>query len=137
MLFDDESITYDELVSYKMSTRSELADRILDDLFNAIDRYGSQISREAKTVLEKWDRQAEVNSQGTYLFNKWGWKMFPYSENKFATNWSEKDPRTTPDGLIDPKGAVKALEEVADEVKKEYGRLDVPWVMRFASNWIP
>jgi acyl-homoserine-lactone acylase len=127
MLFEDESITYDELLSYKMSTRLELADRLLDDLFTAIDRFGSPTSKEAKIVLEKWDRQAEVTSQGTYLFNTWILKMFGYSDNMFATPWSDKDPRSTPDGLMDPKGAVKMLEEAADELKKEYGRLDVPW----------
>lgn len=127
MLFEDESITYDELVSYKLSTRMELADRILDDLFAAIDRYGSAQTREAKTVLEKWDREAEVNSQGTYLFFKWREKMPYAAEDFFATPWREQDPRTTPDGLIDPKGAVKALEEAAEEVKREHGRLDVPW----------
>ena len=127
MLFGDESITYDELVSYKMSTRMELADRILDDLFAAVDRYGSPAAKEAGKVLEKWDRQAEVNSRGTALFYKWGWKMAVYSEDMFAIKWNEKDPRATPDGLIDPKGAVKALEEAAEEVRKEYGRLDVTW----------
>jgi len=127
MLFDDESITYDELVSYKMSTRMELADRILDDLFAAIDRFGSPTSKEAKAVLEKWDRQAEVSSQGAYLFYKWRVKMFGYSHDLFASLWNENDPRNTPDGLKDPKGAVRMLEEAAEEVKKEHGQLDVPW----------
>ena len=30
MLDEDESITFDELVQYKLSTRMELADRLLD-----------------------------------------------------------------------------------------------------------
>lgn len=127
MLFDDESITYDELMSYKLSTRMELADRIMDDLLAAIDSFGSAKAKEARTVLEKWDRQAEVNSQGTYLFYKWRLKMPYQAKDFFKTQWSEQAPRTTPDGLLDPKASVKALEEAAEEVIKEHGRLDVPW----------
>jgi acyl-homoserine-lactone acylase len=135
MLVEDKSITYDELISYKMSTRFELADRILDDLFAAVDRFGSPTAKEAKLVLEKWDRQAEVDSKGTYLFHTWRIKMFQAGE-LFAVQWSEKEPRSTPDGLSDPAGAVKVLEDAAAEVKKEHGRLDVPWgeVMRLKMN---
>jgi acyl-homoserine-lactone acylase len=126
LLAEDESISFDELISYKMSTRFELADRILDDLFKAIDKYGSATSKEAKAVLEKWDRQGEENSRGAYLFQKWRMKMFAHKD-MFSTQWSQNNPRTTPDGLADPALAVKVLDEAVAEVKKEYGRIDVAW----------
>lgn len=126
MLADDESISYDELVSYKMSTRLELADRLLDDLFVAVDKYGSSLSKEAKSVLEKWDRQSDVGSKGAYLFQKWIRMLFDRPD-VFAKQWSESDPRFTPDGLANPELAVKALDKAADELKQEYGRLDVAW----------
>ena len=44
MILEDNSITFDELVNYKLSTRVELADRILDDLFKAIDTFGSKFN---------------------------------------------------------------------------------------------
>ena len=126
MLVEDESISFDELVSYKMSTRFELADRILDDLFIAIDKYGSASSKEAKAVLEKWDRQGDENSKGAYLFQKWRMKLFNYKDI-FSKPWSENDPRATPDGLANPQLAVTVLDQAAAEIKKEYGRLDVAW----------
>ena len=42
MIIEDNSITFDELVDFKLSTRVEFADRILDDLFKAIDVFGSK-----------------------------------------------------------------------------------------------
>lgn len=45
----------------------------------------------------------------------------------FSTPWDQKSPRTTPDGLADPKSAVKALTDAAQKVEKAYGTLDVAW----------
>ena len=138
MLFEDESITYNELVNYKFSTRMEMADRILDDLFNAIDTYGNELAKEAKTVLENWDRKADNNSVGTVIFTKWALKMEPWLPDMYDIKWDEKKPRITPDGLSDPKTAVKILEKVATEIKENYGSLSVPWgdVYRIKYNGI-
>jgi acyl-homoserine-lactone acylase len=127
MMADDASITFDELVAYKHSTRLELAERILDDLYKAIDEYGTATSKEAKMVLEKWDRNADANSKGAVLFIKWAMGMNPYSQRMFAIKWDEKNPRKTPDGLADPKGAVAKLDEVAANLKAVYGAMDVPY----------
>jgi acyl-homoserine-lactone acylase len=127
ILEDDASITFDELVAYKQSTRVELADRILDDLFKAIDQYGTDISREAKAVLQQWDRQADPQSAGMLLFSRWADQMNPNSERMFAIKWDDKKARQTPDGLADPKKAVNTLDLVANQVKADYGRLDIPW----------
>ncbi|WP_222931370.1 acylase [Xanthovirga aplysinae] len=75
MLIEDESISFDELVDYKLSTRLEFADRILDDLFVAIDASDSEKAREAKKVLEDWDREADADSKGTLLFFSLGKKV--------------------------------------------------------------
>jgi acyl-homoserine-lactone acylase len=45
----------------------------------------------------------------------------------FSTKWSERDPRTTPDGFADPAAAVAALERAAASLEKEGLALDVPW----------
>lgn len=124
MLINDESITYQELIDYKQSTRSALADRILDDLFAAIDKSASPKALEAKTVLENWDREADADSKGTVLFHTW-LRKFGQNDSNFATPWDMKSPITTPDGIADPKRAVKLLEESVDEMKKKFGNLDV------------
>jgi acyl-homoserine-lactone acylase len=127
MLQNDPSISFDELIRYKLSTGVELADRIIDDLFSAIDQYGTDLSREARAALARWDRQSDTASTGMALFTRWADKMGTYDESVFSKKWDDKHPRTTPDGLADPKKAVAMLDEAAAEMKKIYGRLDIPW----------
>jgi acyl-homoserine-lactone acylase len=127
MMRDDQSISFDELVDYKHDTRLQMADRILDDLFAAIDTFGTEIGQEAKSVLEQWDRKAENDSRGTVLFYNWALTINPNNPGIYETGWDEDFPLTTPDGLADPETAVKVLEGVAEKMKQQYGRLDVPW----------
>src|SRR5437763_14440779 len=70
LLQSDSSITFDELVRYKHSTRLELADRILDDLL-PIARRGTEKAKTASDVLGSWDRATDVNSRGAVLFAEW------------------------------------------------------------------
>jgi acyl-homoserine-lactone acylase len=134
MLEEDKSISFDELVEDKLSTRLEMADRILDDLFKAIDQHGNDLSKEAKAVLEKWDRKADRTSEGTLLFVRWAQKMNPYNQAMFTTKWDEKNPQKTPDGLADPKGAVDSLNKVAAIIKTDFGSLSVPWGQVFRAR---
>jgi acyl-homoserine-lactone acylase len=127
MLLEDESITFEELESYKLSTRLELADRILDDLFAAVDSLGSEKAKEAKLVLEGWDRSADADSDGMLLFFSWARKFNPWRNSNYAVGWDEQAPNTTPDGLADPARAVQLLEESALELEAKFGRIDVPW----------
>ena len=125
MLFEDDKISFDEMVAYKHSTRMELGDRILDDLIPAANKYGNNIAQRAAKVLQTWDRQANADSRGAVLFALWVQAMD--LDTAFSQPWSEKSPRTTPDGLANPQTAVATLEAVAAEVEKTYGALNVPW----------
>ncbi len=127
MIAEDESITFEELLQYKMSTHSEMADRLLDDLFMAVDQHGSNLAKEAKIVLENWDRKMDADSKGAWLFTQWAQAMRIWQSDVFAKPWSMDDPRNTPDGLADPQSAATTLEQVAAQVKEHFGRLDVPW----------
>jgi acyl-homoserine-lactone acylase len=127
MLAEDESITYNELVSYKLSTRWEMADRLLDDLFSAIDQYGAAPAKKAKSVLEKWDRASNVDSKGAVLFYLWAYQVKARKPSTYAQKWELSKARTTPDGLADPEKAVKVLEAVVAEMEKNYGGIDIPW----------
>ncbi|MFC2166323.1 penicillin acylase family protein, partial [Acidobacteriota bacterium] len=124
MLMNDESITFEEFVRYKMSTRAEMAERILDDLIPAARSYGGKQVQEAADLLEAWDRCVDAESRGAVLFNMWVNEM---GSNLFVVPWSPDDPLNTPDGLADPIAAVRALERVAKNTKENYGALDVPW----------
>ncbi|GAB1544472.1 acylase [Scytonema sp. NUACC21] len=125
MLAEDEKISFNEMVEYKHSTRMELADRILDDLIPAARNQGSELARQAADVLEAWNKQANADSKGAVLFAAWVQEMD--LEKAFSIPWSEDSPRTTPDGLADPKDAIAKLVTAAAKVQKGYGSLDVPW----------
>ncbi|MBD0777388.1 acylase [Maribacter sp. ANRC-HE7] len=127
MLMEDESITFDELVDYKLSTRLEFADRILDDLFLAVEASGSEKAKEAKIVLENWDREADADSKGMLLFYNWAKKFNVRKKSNYTEPWSMDKPNTTPDGLADQNVAVQLLAEAALEVESKFGRLDIPW----------
>ena len=125
MLEEDESISYDELVEYKFSTRMELADRLLDDLLDAASTARDKEIKDAVRVLERWDRTADNASRGSVLFKTWVDDMnFP---DDFALKWNERSPTQRPDGLKDRSMAVHRLFGAAKEVKEKYGRLDVFW----------
>ncbi len=127
MLLEDDSITFDELVGYKLSTKLEFADRILDDLFAAIDASTSAKAKEAKAVLEKWDRKADADSKGMLLFYNWAKKFKVRKSSNYAEKWNFDKPNTTPDGLADPEKAVQLLETAAIEIETKFGSLDIPW----------
>jgi len=127
MLMEDTSITFEELKTYKLSTRMELADRVLDDLFAAAEGSSDSLVTEAIAVLQNWDRQGNVDSKGAALFYQWSREMSFWNQETFATPWSEENPMTTPDGLSNPEGAVATLAGVASQMKEGYGALDVAW----------
>lgn len=127
MMIEDESITFEELVGYKHSTRLEFADRILDDLFAAVEASDSQKARVAMEVLKKWDRKADSDSKGMILFVSWARKFNPWGNANYVDGWDMENPNTTPDGISDPARAVQLLEAAADEIASKFGSLDSPW----------
>lgn len=135
MLAGDESLTFEEVVDYKLSNRMGLADRILDDLAAAVEAHGDAQAKEAMAVLDAWDRTADTESRGGVLFKAFFREMLghgqglatPTATQGFATQWDEDQPRTTPDGLADPGQATIALATAASHVMKAHGRLDVTW----------
>ncbi|MBE9053267.1 acylase [Nostocales cyanobacterium LEGE 11386] len=133
MLFEDDKITFDEMVAYKHSTRMELADRILDDLISAAQEQGSELAKNAANVLSAWDQKTNANSKGAVLFTTWVDQID--LDTAFSIPWSANKPLTTPDGLANPQAAVTQLEVAATQVQKTYGKLDVAWGEVFQLNY--
>lgn len=125
LLEQNSKLTFDQMVANKMSTRMELADRILDDLLPPALAAGG-VAAEAAAVLRQWDRCADANSRGAVLFEAW-YRRLARTGNIFAKRWSDAEPRTTPRGLRDPAAAVAALAAAANDVRQLWGALDVPW----------
>ena len=143
MLESDSSITFEELISYKHSTRMLLADRILDDLLPLVAASAGQRSpvREAADVLARWDGSADNTSQGAVLFAEW-WRVVGQTTrpgtSAWARPWSLDAPRSTPDGLSSPEVAINALETAAANVARRFGAIDVRWgdVYRFRRDGV-
>ena len=131
LLFEDDSISFDELIDYKFSSYVELTRPILDDLIAAARERGTPLLTQAANVLEAWDRRADAESRGAVLFALWAADYV--GEVGFAVfeeQWSVDEPLTTPRGLADPEAAVDALEQSA--LQLEAARLvgagmDVPF----------
>lgn len=128
MQLADSSVTFDELVAYKHSTRMALADRVLPDLLAAARATGDADARRAADVLEHWDREANADSRGAVLFVAWVQEWYRASRGQpFAHAWRLDSALTTPKGLADPRTAANALGTAARAVVRDHGALDVPY----------
>ncbi|MEE8523534.1 MAG: acylase [Thermoanaerobaculia bacterium] len=127
LLMADDSITFEELETYKHSTEMELAVRLLDDLEAAVAAHGDETAKRAMEVLVAWDRTSDSDSRGGVLFAAFFRQLRGVGANPFAIPWSEDDPLTTPDGLADPAAAASALAAAAENVETTYGAVDVSW----------
>ncbi len=123
MLQENAKLSVDDVIRLKYSTRSQLADRLLDELIPLAQQQA--LTREAADVLAAWDRHTEPESRGAVLFAAWveaiDWADF------FATPWHSDLPLDTPSGIADPETAIATLIEVAQKVEAAYGSLAVAW----------
>ena len=130
-----EKITFENVKSWKLSTRVETADQFVDDIVATAKARGTARAKRAADVLAKWDRQGEVDSDGMLLFFKFMTAAGSSFENVggFKVPTDDRRPLDTPRGFKDPAMAMAALDTVAGEVEKEYGSLAVKWgdVLRF------
>ena len=130
MVLNDPSVSFEELVSYKLNTGLEAADRFLDDLAQAVKQHPDPVAEKALDVLTRWDRTTDGGSRGGILFTTWFNSM---NNAMFSIPWDPAQPLTTPDGIKYPDKAVELLRKAALEVEKNYGAMDIAWgdVYRF------
>ena len=138
LLTADASITFEELIEIKHSTKMLLADRVLDELIPAARDSDSALAHRAADVLADWDRRADADSRGALLFTSWLQAVGADGLGKglFQEAWNRAMPFASPRTLAQPARAVEALEQVASQLRARFGRLDVPWgeVMRFRAG---
>jgi acyl-homoserine-lactone acylase len=97
MQLADSSVTLDELVEYKHSTRMALADRVLPDLLAAARATGDADARKAADVLEAWDRGTDAGSRGGVLFQAWVMQWYRDSKEALRAR-AASIRRSTPSG---------------------------------------
>jgi acyl-homoserine-lactone acylase len=142
MQLADSSVTFDELVAYKHSTRMALADRVLPELLSAARATGDADARHGADILEKWDREANADSRGAVLFEAWVQEWLRNAKgHPFAHEWRLDSALTTPNTLADTKGAAAALGAAARATVRDHGALDVPYGdvfrIRYAGRDLP
>ena len=129
MAYEDQEITFNELLDYKMDTRMELADRLLDDLISSAIASEDELLNKASTVLYDWDRCANNDSKGAILFKKWvdavGFKID--NSELFKIPWDETNPIKTPYGIKNIEFALETLKSVALDMIDKYDSLNVAW----------
>jgi len=141
MLAETPKISFEALAQMKWSDRSELADRVLPDLIQATQLYGTDLAKQAAAVLAAWDRTTLADSRGALLFLDWvdrKGSASGYTAGGFAHPYDLSKPMTTPSGLADPKAAAAALDEAAKDMQATTGALDTPWgkVMRLRTGGV-
>lgn len=134
MAFEDQKITYDELVAYKHDTRVELADAVLPDLLAS--KSDDPIVKRAIDLLAKWDRHFDRESRGAVLFHQFSDRYFgtgDFINARLRVPFNPADPLKSSYGIADIAAAHEALKVAAEEVMRLYGVLDVPYgdVFRF------
>lgn len=138
MLREEGAFTLDKLVAAKHSTRSELADRMLDVLIDASRKSNDEKAQRAAEVLSKWDRSFDAGSRGAVLFHEFAlrWLGGANASRAFAVPWSAADPLETPKGIEDPTHTVSLLTEAEADTEKRYHDAAVAWgdVNRFESG---
>jgi acyl-homoserine-lactone acylase len=136
LLTSKPTFSFDELISLKMTTRSLMADRLLEPLLAAAADSTSPLVRSAAALLGSWNHEYNNDSRAALLFEAWAAK-FSGSQflgmDHFAQAWDLSDPLQTPRGIKDPQEAVTLLEAAARETIAAYGSLDRPFgdVSRF------
>ncbi len=126
MLRDEQAFTLDKLVAAKYSTRSEMADRILDELIATALGSDSEKAKAAALVLSKWDRSYDAGSKGGVLFGSFAQRWLSGGRS-FALPWSAADPLLTPKQIADPVRALSVLVDAAEATQSRFGAMDVPW----------
>ena len=128
-------MTFADVKAGKLSTRVETADQFVDDLVATARKLGTDRAKRAADVLEQWDRQSNVDSDGMLIFYQFmqdagqGFR----SIGGYAAPLDDRQPLTTPRGFADPAKAATVLDAVAERIEKQYGSLHVLWgeVLRF------
>lgn len=130
LIHNDRKFSLEDVVSEKFSQRSLLAERVKDDLLNALA--GETLNdpeTQALSLLESWDDTTTRDSTGSVIFQEWftNYRKDKKADELYVTQWDFDDPIETPDGLADTERVVEAFREAVSEVIQKWGSIDVTW----------
>ena len=123
LLNKNPKLSLDDVEALQGSTRSELADRVLDELIAFGNASQDPQLKQVAEVLSRWDREFGKDSKGAVLFANW---YFAARKGKiFADGFSAERPLDTPSQLTTE--AKSKLADAAAQTLRIYGRLDIEW----------
>lgn len=130
LLHNDRTFSLEDVVDAKHSMRMLLADRVKDDLVEAV-RASSPTGDVARAIefLAGWDNTAARASRGGVLFETWWdrYRSLVPEDSLYEADWTAAEPAQTPRGLGDPARAVEAFAWAVPETAQRYGSWDVAW----------
>ena len=130
LLHNDRVFTLEDVVEAKHSMRMLLADRVKDDLLEAVRASGAEGAvADAAALLARWDNSAAAAARGGVLFETWWdrYRELMRGEDLHAVEWNAAEPVTTPRGLADARRAVEAFTWAVPETARRFGSWDVAW----------
>ena len=122
-------LSLEDVIALKHSPRMLMAERVIDDLLDALRAADDPALQEAAGVLAAWDLTAAADSRGGVLFERWAGRYFAGVADSLGWRepWDPARPVATPAGLRDPAAAVDALAAAVASLGREGVPLDAPW----------
>ena len=127
LLRSSEGVTLEDVIELKHSPRMLMADRVKDDLVQAVRASGA-VGEVASAIdlIDAWDNSSRAESRGGVLFKLWV-GQYDRLGGDYARAWDPLEPTTTPEGLDNPQLAAQAFAAAVDEATALYGSWDVAW----------
>ena len=127
LLRSAEGVTLEDVVELKHSPKMLMADRVKDDLVQAVRASGA-VGEVASAIdlIEAWDNSSRADSRGGVLFKLWV-GQYDGLGGDYARAWDPLEPTTTPRGLDNPELSAQAFAAAVDEATELYGSWDVAW----------
>ena len=129
LVHGDAQLSLEDLVALKHTPRMLMAERLVDELTEALRDSGDDSLAEAASVLAGWDRTAGIDSRGGVLFKEWAGAYFagPDTTGLWTRAWDMEEPVTTPRGLGRADKAVSAMEEALQSLSRRGVSPDARW----------
>ncbi len=126
-----KKFSLEEVRDMKFSPRMLLADRVKDDLIDALLASNpNEEVKKAAQLLKEWDNTASAESRGSTLFATW-WQRFGMqpagASDAYEAPWVPEKPMETPHGIGNKPRAVETFLRAMEETQKAYGSWDVKW----------
>ncbi|MHB1170093.1 MAG: penicillin acylase family protein [Longimicrobiales bacterium] len=130
LLHNDRVFSLEDVVEAKHSMRMLLADRVKNDLVDAV-RASEPTGDVARAIefLAAWDNTAARASRGGVLFEAWWdrYRSLVPDDSLYEVDWMADAPMETPRGLGDRAAAVEAFTRAVPETARRHGSWDVTW----------